>query len=37
MAACGEGIRSELGFSPRYDLMKGWSEVNSELQQKGEI
>ena len=32
-----ERIVTELGFSPRYDLKRGWSEVIEELRQSGDL
>lgn len=32
-----ERIVAELGFSPRYDLKRGWSEVIEELRQSGQL
>lgn len=37
MAVEGERIRLELGFSPRIDLMQGWSEAISEMRRAGDI
>ena len=37
MAVSGQRIILELGFSPRFDLAQGWSEVIREMQRDGDL